>query len=137
MVPPQSVTESAQRGRWAWTFSGGPTMTDPGQPPKIPWWVSYWTGPTTTRSSLRQEACLFFLLAAVFVGTGTLYAYWLQRGAGVIVLPVAFGVLPVGFPVAGIWTIVAASWIDRHQAWGCVNTRHEREAYEESHYLWM
>src|SRR5262249_45349784 len=54
---------------------------------------------------------------------------------GVIVLPVAFGVFPVGFTVAGIWAVVAASWIDRHQAWDRVTTRQERESYEESRSL--
>src|SRR5262249_12868180 len=52
-------------------------------------------------------------------------------------LPVAFGVLPVGFTVAGIWAMAAASWIDRHQAWGRVTTSQEREAYKESRSLMM
>ena len=51
-------------------------MTDASQPPKIPWWVSYWTDPLTTRSSLRQQAWLFFLMAALSLGIGTLSLYW-------------------------------------------------------------
>lgn len=112
-------------------------MTDANQPPKIPWWVSYWTGPTTTRSSLRQGAWLFFLMAAVFPGIGALYTYWRPGGTGRIVLPVVFIVFPVGFTVAGIWTMAAASWIDRHQAWDRVTPRQERETSEEVHSLWM
>lgn len=119
------------------SFGGGLTMTHTSQPPKIPWWVSYWVGPTTTRSSLRREAWLFFLMAAVFLGIGTLSLYWQPPWGGVIVRPVAFGVLPVGFIVAGIWTMVAASWIDRHQAWDRITTREEREAYKENYSLWM
>jgi hypothetical protein len=107
-------------------------MTDAGQPPKIPWWVRYWIGPTTTRSSLRHEAWFFFLTAAVSVGIGTVYLFWRPAWLGVIVLPVAFGVFPVGFTIAGIWTLVAAKWMDRHQAWDRVTTRQEREAYDES-----
>jgi hypothetical protein len=99
--------------------------------------VSYWTGPTTTRSSLRQEAWLFFLLAAVSVGISAVYVYWRPAGMGVVVLPVASGVLPVGFTLAGIWIMVAASWIDRHQAWDHITTRQERAAYEESRSLMM
>src|SRR5262245_53239849 len=110
-------------------------MTDASQSPKIPWWVSYWTGPTTTRSSLRQEAWVFFLLAAVSLGIGTLYLYWHPVWIGVIVLPVAFVILPVGFTVGGIWSLVAAKWIDRQRAWDRVTTKQERETYEESHSL--
>ena len=108
-------------------------MTDAGQNPKIPWWVSYWTGPTTTRSSLRQEGCFFFLMAAASVGIGIVYHFWRPARMGVIVLPVAFVVLPLGFTIAGLWTMVAVGWIDRHQAWDRVTTRQEREAYQESH----
>src|SRR5262245_60175460 len=112
-------------------------MTDAAQPPKIPWWVSYWTGPTTTRSSLRQKAWFFFLMAAVSVGIGTVYICWRPAWLGVIVLPVAFGVFPVVFAVAGIWTMVAARWIDRHQAWDRVATTQERETHEESRSLML
>jgi hypothetical protein len=111
-------------------------MTDASQPPGIPWWVSYWTDPTTTRSSLRQQGWLFFLMAAVSLGIGSLSLIWQPPWGGVIVRPVAFGVLPVGFTVAGIWTIVAARWIDRHQAWDRITTREEREAYEANYSLW-
>src|SRR3954453_14996871 len=110
-------------------------MADAGQPPKIPWWVSYWTDPTTTRSSLRQGGWLFFLMAAACLGIGSLYLSWRPAWVGVVVLPVVFGVLPVGFTVAGIWTMAAARWIERHQAWDRVTTRQEREAYEESRSL--
>ena len=112
-------------------------MAGASQPPEIPWWVSYWTGPTTTRSGLRQEAWLFFLMAAVSLGIGTLSLYWQPAWGGVIVRRVAFGVLPVGFAVAGIWTMAAASWIDRHQAWDRISTGEEREAYKENHSVWM
>jgi hypothetical protein len=50
---------------------------------------------------------------------------------------VAFGILPVGFTVAGIWTLVAASWIDRHQAWDRIATREERVAFEARSSLWI
>jgi hypothetical protein len=48
---------------------------------------------------------------------------------------VAFVVLPVGLIFAGVWTLAATSWIDRHQAWDRLDTRQEREAYEESRSL--
>lgn len=111
-------------------------MTDTSQPPKIPWWVSYWTGPTTTRSSLRQQAWLFFVMAAISLAMGTLSLYWQPEGGGVLVRPVAFVLFPVAFTVAGIWQLVAVGWIDRHQAWDRITTREERDAYEENDSLW-
>src|SRR5688500_5826281 len=110
-------------------------MTDASQPLKIPWWVSYWTGPTTTRASLRREAWLLFAMAAASVGIGAASLYWRPAWLGVIVVPVAFGVFPVGFTAAGIWTMAAASWVDRHQAWDRVATRQERAADEEARAL--
>jgi hypothetical protein len=76
--------------------------------------VRYWTDPTTTRSSLRQDAWLFFLLAGASVALGALSCFWRPPGIGGIVLPVVFGVLPVGFTVAGLGALAAVSWIDRH-----------------------
>lgn len=111
-------------------------MTGAGQSPKIPWWVSYWTGPTTTRSDLRQQVWLFFGMAAISLAIAVLSFFWQPPWGGVIVRPVVFGLLPVGFTAAGIWTMVAASWIDRHQAWDRISTREERGAYEENRSLW-
>jgi hypothetical protein len=111
-------------------------MTDASQPPIIPWWVSYWTDPTTTRSSLRQQAWLFFLMAAVALGIGAVSLSWQPPWGGAIVRPVAFGVMPVGFTLAGIWTMAAVRWIDGHQAWDRLATKQERNAYEESQSLW-
>jgi hypothetical protein len=111
-------------------------MSDMNQPSKIPWWVNYWTGPTTTRSGLRQQAWLFFAMAALSLAIGTFSLFWQPQWGGVIVRPVAFGLLPVGFTAAGIWTIVAASWIDRHQAWDRITSNEERHAYEENYSLW-
>lgn len=111
-------------------------MTDASKPPKIPWWVNYWTDATTTRSSLRQGAWLFFVMAAACIGFGTLYLFWRPAWMGVVVLPVVFGVMPVGFTLAGIWTMVAARWIDRHRAWDRLATKQERETYEERQSLW-
>ena len=91
-------------------------MPDPTQPPQIPWWVRYWTDPTTTRSGLRQQAWLFLLLAGVVLGVGALSLYWQPAWGGVIVRPVAFGVWPGVFVGAGIWTLFAARWLDRHRA---------------------
>jgi hypothetical protein len=105
-------------------------MTDTGQAPKIPWWVRYWTGPTTTRSGLRQEAVVFFLLAAALLGISALFFFWRPAGMGVVVLPVAAGVLPGGFTLAGLWILAAARWIDRHDAWDQLATTEEREAHE-------
>jgi hypothetical protein len=80
---------------------------------------------------------LFFVLATVSLAIGTLSLFWQPAWGGVIVRPVAFGLLPVGFAAAGIWTMIAASWIDRHQAWDRITTREEREAFEENYSLWV
>ncbi len=111
-------------------------MTDASQPPKIPWWVNWWTGPTTTRASLRQEAWLLLLVAAVSIGIATLSLFWKLPWGGVIVRPVAFGLFPVAFTIAGIWHLVAVSWIDRHKAWDRITTREEHEAHEANSSLW-
>ncbi len=76
-------------------------------------------------------------MAAISFGIGALSFYWKPGWGGVIVRPVAFVLFPVSFTVAGIWQLVAASWIDRHHAWDRITTREEREAYEESDSLWM
>src|SRR5688572_28754136 len=103
-------------------------MTTPNQPPKIPWWASYWTGPATTRSNLRQEAWLFFLMAAAFLGAGLLRRStaigrpdsWDYSAAAIII--------SAAFTAAWMWQLIAASWIDRHQAWDRLATSEEREA---------
>jgi hypothetical protein len=54
---------------------------------------------------------------------------------GVLVLWLATGVYPVVFTVAGVWTLLATSWLDRHQAWERIATEEERKAYANSHAL--
>lgn len=113
-------------------------MTDANQPPKIPWWVNHWTDPTTTRSSLRQQAWLYFLLAAVSVGISVVFGPWRPAWlTGEIVLPVAAGLFPVAFIVGGIWVLAAARWIDRHQAWDRLTTKQERESERAVQSLWL
>ena len=113
-------------------------MTDANQPPTIPWWVSYWTDPTTTRSSLRQQAWLFFFLAAVAVCISVVFGPWRPEWfSGEIVLPVAAGLFPVAFTVGGVWVLAAVRWIDRHQAWDRLATKQEREAAQAVQSLWL
>jgi hypothetical protein len=103
--------------------------------PKIPWWVHWWTVPTTTRSSLRADARFFFFLAVVPLAIAAILHFW-SPGTGRYVLPWAF-LFPVACVAAGIWQLAAASWIDRHDTWDRVGTPEERSAYAENHGLYQ
>lgn len=106
-------------------------MTDSNQSPKLPWWVSYHTDPTTTRSTLRQDAWLYFLIAAIFLGLGLYDLIWQPAWRFVLVRPTALIIFPAGFTLLGLWTLVAVRWLDRHQAWDQLTTEQERETYEK------
>jgi hypothetical protein len=80
---------------------------------------------------------LFFLMAAVSLALGTLSLFWQPPWGGVIVGPVAFGVIPVAFIGGGVWILFASRWIDRHQAWDRMTTPAEREAYAANSSLWL
>jgi len=71
-------------------------------------------------------------MAGAFIGIGALYLYLCPVEIGVIFLPAAF---PMGFTAAGVWAMVAARWIDRHQAWDRVTTKQDRDAFEVSRTL--
>jgi hypothetical protein len=108
-------------------------MTVEGEPAKFPWWVSWWTDPTTTRSNLRQQAWLFFVMAAVIAGISAGQVLLRPGWMGQIVVPVAV-IVPVVFTIGGVWILRASRWIDQHQAWDRITDVGERKAYEEANY---
>jgi hypothetical protein len=109
-------------------------MANESLPPEIPWWVTWWTDPTMTRSSLRQQAWLFFVMAAVFVAISAVHVFWRPSWwTGEIVLPVAAGLFPLAFTGGGVWILLASRWIDRHHVWDRITDKQEQKAYEENY----
>src|SRR5262245_58029245 len=94
-------------------------MTGAKQSPNLPWWVSWHITHDTTRKSLRHDAWFCLLLGAavlVFCGGAAFHGQWRQAAWA--------GVLPAAaLGVVGLWTLAAASWLDRNQAWDRVAVR--------------
>src|SRR5262249_52759907 len=84
-------------------------MTEANQP-NLPGWGVWFTDRKTTRESLRRDAWFDILPAAVLSGLVALvgHFWWFTWKVAWI---------PVVWVVMGLWKFVAASWLDRNQAW--------------------